>query len=67
MLTITDDGAGLPANARAKSGMGLRIMDYRASKIGGTFDIQNLPAGGARAVCVLNPGLVETNEHANED
>ncbi len=55
MLTVTDDGTGLPADARTKKGMGLRIMNYRADLIGAAFDIQNLPAGGVRAVCVLNP------------
>jgi signal transduction histidine kinase len=55
LLTVTDDGAGLPPDARTKKGMGLRIMNYRADLIGAAFDIQNLPAGGARAVCVLTP------------
>jgi signal transduction histidine kinase len=55
LLTVTDDGIGLAADARAKKGMGLHIMDYRARMVGATFDVQNLPAGGARAVCVLNP------------
>jgi signal transduction histidine kinase len=55
MLAVTDDGTGLPADARTKKGMGLRIMEYRADMIGATFDIQNLPAGGARAICVLDP------------
>jgi signal transduction histidine kinase len=54
LLTVTDDGTGLPPDARTKKGMGLRIMNYRADSIGAEFDIQNLPAGGARAVCVLN-------------
>jgi signal transduction histidine kinase len=67
MLSVTDDGAGLPQNARTKNGMGLRIMDYRASMIGATYDIQNLPAGGARAVCVLNPSHAVTENHANEN
>ncbi len=67
LLTITDDGCGLPADAHAKPGMGLRIMDYRARMIGATFDIQNLPAGGTRAVCVLNPGQPATEDIANED
>ena len=53
LLSVTDDGTGLPPNARDKHGMGLRIMKYRADLIGATFDIQNLPAGGARAVCLL--------------
>ncbi len=67
MLSVTDDGAGLSRDARTKNGMGLRIMDYRASMIGATFDIQNLPTGGARAVCVLNPGLADTENHADEN
>ena len=67
MLTITDDGTGLPTDARTKTGMGLRIMEYRADMIGATFDIQNLPAGGARAVCVLNPGRRLMEIDANEN
>jgi signal transduction histidine kinase len=54
MLTVTDDGTGLSAKTRNQNGMGLRIMDYRAKLIGAVFDIQNLPGGGARAVCILN-------------
>jgi signal transduction histidine kinase len=67
MLSVTDDGAGLAADARAKNGMGLRIMAYRAGLIGATFDIQNLPAGGSRAVCVLNPGLADEENHGTKD
>jgi signal transduction histidine kinase len=67
MLAVTDDGAGLPADARNKKGMGLRIMNYRADMIGATFDIQNLPAGGARMVCVLNPSLADTENYAGEN
>lgn len=64
LLSVTDNGAGLPATARTKNGMGLRIMDYRARMIGAKFDIQNLPAGGARAVCILNPGHSDTEFYA---
>jgi len=53
MLSVTDDGSGLPPEVRNPQGMGLRIMKYRADIIGATFDIQNLPAGGTRAVCIL--------------
>jgi signal transduction histidine kinase len=67
MLAVTDDGTGLPADARTKKGMGLRIMDYRAGMIGATFEIQNLPSGGARAVCVLHPRLTDTENHAAEN
>ena len=47
--------------------MGLRIMDYRAGMIGATFDIQNLPTGGARAVCILNQNPDSTENHAAEN
>jgi signal transduction histidine kinase len=55
LLSVTDNGVGLAPDARAKNGMGLRIMDYRARLMGAKFDIQNLPAGGTRVVCILNP------------
>ncbi|HEV2692641.1 MAG TPA: sensor histidine kinase [Verrucomicrobiae bacterium] len=66
LLSVTDDGGGLAAGARVKKGMGLRIMDYRAGMIGATFDIQNLPAGGTRAVCVLNSNQADKEEYADE-
>jgi signal transduction histidine kinase len=66
-LAVTDDGSGLPADARTKKGMGLHIMDYRAGMVGATFDIQNLPAGGARVLCVLNPGQQAAKNIANEN
>ena len=40
ILTIIDDGIGLPENARNGEGLGLRIMAYRASMIGATFNIE---------------------------
>lgn len=64
LLSVTDNGAGLPADARTKNGLGLRIMDYRARMIGAKFDVQNLPAGGARALCILNPGHSDTEFYA---
>jgi signal transduction histidine kinase len=67
MLAVTDDGSGLTPDARTKKGMGLRIMDYRASMIGATFDIQNLPAGGTRAVCVLHPKLTNADNYDAEN
>jgi nitrate/nitrite-specific signal transduction histidine kinase len=47
--------------------MGLRIMEYRAGMIGATFDIQNLPSGGARAVCVLSPRLTDPEDYESEN
>ena len=51
VLTVSDDGIGLPANNTAREGMGLRIMDYRARMISGTFDLGSGPAGGTVVTC----------------
>jgi signal transduction histidine kinase len=54
VLTIIDDGIGLPENARNGDGLGLRIMAYRASMIGATFNIERLSSlGGTRVTCTL--------------
>jgi signal transduction histidine kinase len=52
-LTVTDDGAGLPADREASRGMGLRIMLYRARMMGGTLTIENGPKGGAILTCTI--------------
>ena len=54
VLTILDDGLGLPENAGNGEGLGLRIMAYRASMIGATFNIERASAsGGTRVTCRL--------------
>jgi len=60
VLTVTDDGTGLPENARNNQGMGLRIMAYRASMIGATFNIERLQLRGTRVTCTL-PAAIETH------
>jgi len=52
-LSITDDGVGLPKDGGNGSGMGLRIMNYRAKTIGGTLRMQRRPHGGTAVTCVL--------------
>lgn len=44
MLTIRDNGKGFDSNANG-SGMGLRIMRYRAQCIGGSCDVQSTSEG----------------------
>jgi signal transduction histidine kinase len=56
VLTITDDGIGLPEGALNSDGMGLRIMAYRADMIGATFHIERLSSlSGTRVTCTLVP------------
>ncbi|HWF17759.1 MAG TPA: sensor histidine kinase [Verrucomicrobiae bacterium] len=52
-LSVSDDGVGLPENARNRNGMGLRIMAYRASMIGGSFGIERVVPHGTRVTCIV--------------
>ena len=60
VLRITDDGVGFPPEHARRSGLGLRIMTYRAQKVGGTLDIQPGPTGGTVVSCTFNPNIDET-------
>jgi signal transduction histidine kinase len=51
-LSVTDDGQGISRGERRSDGMGLRIMEYRARMIGGTFEVQPGPEGGTIVRCV---------------
>jgi PAS domain S-box-containing protein len=45
VLQIKDDGVGCTPGTR-NEGLGLKIMQYRARRIGGVFDLQRGPTGG---------------------
>ncbi len=50
-LTVRDDGAGFQMSPGAPSGLGLRIMQYRAKIIGGSLDVQSAPGRGTVVNC----------------
>ncbi len=52
-LTIEDDGKGIPPSTKAKRGLGMSIMAYRAGLIGGELKTETLAAGGTRVVCLV--------------
>ncbi|MBP1625825.1 MAG: sensor signal transduction histidine kinase [Holophagaceae bacterium] len=52
-LSIQNDGLPLEPGFRQTKGLGLKIMDYRASALGGTFAIYNLEEGGVLTSCSL--------------
>jgi len=62
MLAIQDDGIGFPAKAGNLSGMGLRIMQYRADIIGGHFMIETGPEAGTTVVCTVPVRGVKPNK-----
>lgn len=45
LMTVEDDGAGLPEDASAGEGMGLHIMRHRAELIGAQFELERLARG----------------------
>ena len=52
-LSIQDDGSGFSVSGTSSSGMGLRIMNYRARVIGADLDVQSEPGAGARVACLF--------------
>lgn len=53
VLAVRDDGRGIGEELRRSSGMGLRIIQYRAGIIGGTLGVQRHPEGGTEVVCTV--------------
>jgi len=56
-LSVTDNGVGLQSPAPDHSGMGLRIMKYRADVIGAALKVDKAPAGGTLVSCTFAAGL----------
>ena len=50
LLMVNDDGSGL-APQEGRTGMGLKIMEHRASLVGGTLAIVPAPGEGTRIIC----------------
>jgi len=53
-LAVSNNGTDMPAQLHHKSGMGLRIMRYRAGMIGGSLAIQKSPNGGITIACTVD-------------
>jgi PAS domain S-box-containing protein len=51
VLKIENDGAELPKKRHGAEGIGVRVMDYRASLIGGVLQVQNRRGGGVCVTC----------------
>ena len=52
-LSIIDDGVGRPPFSADGKGMGMRIMSYRADRIGAAFSIRRRDPTGAIVTCFL--------------
>jgi PAS domain S-box-containing protein len=52
-LTVTNDGQPFPDLESRSTGMGLRIMNYRAHLVGATLTVKSLGKNGTRVSCLL--------------
>jgi signal transduction histidine kinase len=53
VLSITDNGVGLPSEPNKAEGLGFHIMKYRAQSAGGRLEIESGKKGGTRVVCYM--------------
>jgi signal transduction histidine kinase len=51
VLSVSDNGPGLPPTARKEAGVGLRVMAHRAKLIGGDFTLKSTPGQGTHIRC----------------
>jgi signal transduction histidine kinase len=56
VLSVKDDGVGLPEPLPEERGMGLRIMAHRSAMIGGSFNARRDEPGGTLVTCELDAG-----------
>lgn len=54
VLSVSDNGTGLPELGPRRKGMGLRIMNYRASVIDGTLAFFTPEKGGTAVTCTVS-------------
>jgi len=64
-LTVQDNGMGFEISGKGRSGMGIRIMRYRAKVIGATLELQSQVHQGTQVTCVFNPSSREPARTAN--
>jgi PAS domain S-box-containing protein len=62
-LAVTDNGNGIPEESAKNEGMGLRTMQYRADRIGGSFAAQRLPDGGTEVICTVADRAGQSSAH----
>ena len=64
-LFIRDNGIGLSVQGTKSEGLGLRIMNYRARKIGGRLSVEPTEDGGTLVRCIFSGHLTERKTKNN--
>jgi signal transduction histidine kinase len=65
VLTVTDNGVGLPNTLNSARGLGFHIMKYRARAIGGRLEIECPKKGGTRVLCYLPEKALKSSKKEN--
>jgi len=55
-LEIVDDGSGISDDTQQLRGMGMHIMNYRSTMIGGRLEVSQNREGGTRVCCTFPAG-----------
>lgn len=66
VLSIGDNGVGLPEAAHESRGIGLHTMDFRARLIGATVEVRRRNRRGTRVTCTF-PLSTMLGQHENPD
>ncbi len=56
VLSVKNDGRDFPKSLPNKRGLGLKIMEYRTSLIGGSLDVRRGGKGGTLVTCAFSNG-----------
>jgi len=71
LMSIRDDGVGIPEAALKGDGMGLETMAYRTRLIGGSLEVQRVAPHGTAVTCVFpllqTRDTLENLDYANDD
>jgi two-component system, LuxR family, sensor kinase FixL len=62
VLGTEDDGTGFQQANGNSTGMGIRIMLYRANIVGATLDLKSSAGYGTRVACTFNPTVRPPSE-----
>jgi len=65
VLSVTDNGIGLPSTVSSPRGLGFHIMKYRARAIGGRLEIERPKKGGTRVACYLPNKALQSQKREN--
>jgi len=66
-LMVQDNGAGFEPSGKGRSGMGIRIMRYRAKVIGATLDLESRVNEGTKITCAFDPVSREQPQGTRDD